>query len=101
MKGGEDDEKNKMFLMKRLNVMLRLLRIRREISVFAFPLPPFTAIIYEFVQKAVFHEKVRERERGRERERNELEADKSVIQADSFDSKKRQNNGQTERGRES
>lgn len=98
MKGGEDDEKNKMFLMKRLNVMLRLLRIRREISVFAFPLPPFTAIIYEFVQKAVFHEKVGEGERGRER--NELEADKSVIQADSFDSKKRQNNGQTERRRE-
>lgn len=54
--------------MKRLNVMLRLLRIRREISVFAFPLPPFTAIIYEFVQKAVFHEKVREGERGRERD---------------------------------
>lgn len=98
MKGGEDDEKNKMFLMKRLNVMLRLLRIRREISVFAFPLPPFTAIIYEFVQKAVFHEKVREGEQGRER--SELEADKSVIQADSFDSKKRQNNGQTERRRE-
>lgn len=98
MKGGEDDEKNKMFLMKRLNVMLRLLRIRRQISVFSFPLPPFTAIIYEFVQKAVFHEKVREGER--ERARNELEADKSVIQADSFDSKKRQNNGQTERGRE-
>lgn len=43
-------------------------------------------------------EKVREGERGRAR--NELEADKSVIQADSFDSKKRQNNGQTERGRE-
>lgn len=59
---------------------MRLFGFRKFRSSF----PPFAAVVYEFAE-----EKVTGREGGKER--YELQADKSVIQADSFDSGKRQN----------